>query len=71
MTTRYTNNYTYHNRPAEATNQDQELKLVKKMIMEGWPEHRMSIEPEIAAYWDDRDELCTYEDVVYRGERQP
>ena len=59
----------YHNRLAEATNQDGKLKLVERIIMEGWPEHRRSIEPDIAAHWGHRDELCTYEDVAYRGER--
>jgi len=39
------------------------------MIHDGWPETRKSMKPEIVVYWDHRDQLSTYNDVVYRGER--
>jgi hypothetical protein len=39
------------------------------MIWRVWPESRHNVPPQAVSYWDDRDELSTYNGVVYSGEQ--
>jgi hypothetical protein len=58
-----------HENIMDATRRDEELQAVKQMIWRGWPESRHDVPPQAVPYWDYRDELSTYNGVVYRGER--
>ena len=53
----------------EATRRDDELQAVKRMICDGWPENRHDVPSQALPYWDYRDEMSTYNGIVYRGER--
>ena len=53
---------------AAATTEDAELQAVKQLMATGWPERKYV--PLLAApYWEIRDELSTYDNIVYRGNR--
>ncbi len=54
---------------AEATQKDRELHIVRELIINGWPEHKRQVPDEASPYWDYRDEMSTYNGIVYRGER--
>ena len=53
----------------EATQEDPELKQLRKMIISGWPETKAELAHNVGAYWDYRDELSTYNGIVYKGNR--
>ena len=53
----------------EATQEDPELKQLRKMIISGWPETKAELAHNVSAYWDFRDELSTYNRIVYKGNR--
>ena len=53
----------------EATHEDPELKQLRKMIISGWPETKAELAHNVGAYWDFRDELSTYNGIVYKGNR--
>ena len=58
-----------HDKIASATAEDDELQAVKKIILTGWPDTRTEVPPLAVPYWEHRDELATYENLVFRGER--
>lgn len=51
------------------TSQDEELKELKRVIMEGWPMHKCDIKDIMTPYWDYRDELTLAYDLVWKGTR--
>ena len=53
----------------EETQEDPELKQPRKMIISGWPETKAELAHNVGAYWDFRDELATYNGIVYKGNR--
>ena len=53
----------------EATQEDPELKQLRKMIISGWPEMKAELAHNVGAYWDFRDKLSTYNGIVYKGNR--
>lgn len=60
---------TNYDQLVHATNMDDELQAVKWYIQSGWPEHRAEVDTKASAYWDVRDELSTYNGIVFRGDR--
>ena len=52
-----------------ATNDDCTLQVVRKYIVEGWPDQRSDVNSQAVVYWDVRDELSCYNGIVFRGER--
>ena len=61
--------YKRHDEIAEETNKDKAMQKLKKVILEGWPENKSEVHHDVAPYWDFREELSTYNGVVYKGER--
>ena len=53
----------------EAPQEDPELKQLRKMTISGWPEMKAELALNVGAYWDFRDELSTYNGIVYKGNR--
>lgn len=45
------------------------LQLLKATILEGWPENRCKLPPQLTPYYDMRDELGVYDGLVFKGER--
>ncbi len=56
-------------RIAAATQADRELQELRRAIIDGWPHTRSEVPASISAYWDYRDELSTYNGIVYKGDR--
>lgn len=50
---------------AEATKRDDQLQMLKKVISDGWPDRRADAPLEVIQFWDFRDELSTYNGVIY------
>lgn len=53
----------------KATAEDTTLQALKDTILNGWPEERKNIPPEITAYFSLRDELAIQDGVIFRGQR--
>lgn len=51
------------------TNNDQELATLKCLILKGWPEERKDVPLDAQKYWNFRDELSIYDDLLFKGER--
>ena len=45
------------------------MRALKKVILEGWPDHRDSTPPEVHAYFSFRDELAAHDGVLFKGLR--
>lgn len=50
---------------AEATKRDDQLQMLKKVISDGWPDRRADAPLEVIQFWDFREELSTYNGVIY------
>lgn len=53
---------------AEATKRDDQLQMLK-VISDVWPDRRADAPIEVLQFRDFRNELSTYNGVIYRGER--
>ena len=53
----------------QATANDQVLCTLKTTIIQGWPEERKQISPEITPYFSVRDELSIQDGIIYHGQR--
>lgn len=53
----------------EATEKDDTLQLLKRTIMDGWPEDKQLLSPLLGAYYPLRDELTVADGVILRGNR--
>ena len=53
----------------EATSQDEVMKLLKEVIIHGWPEKKDDVPVQIAPYFSYRDELTVHNGLIMKGER--
>ena len=53
----------------QETDNDESLKLLKSVIMKGWPETRSELNTKVQDFWNFRDELSVYNDIIFKGER--
>lgn len=51
------------------TAEDNVLTELGQTITKGWPNDKHAVSPNIAAYFDDRDELSMQNGVIFKGER--
>ena len=51
-----------------ATLQDPQMQILKKTILEGWPEIRSECSPPILDFWNNRDELSAADALIFRGQ---
>ena len=58
-----------HDEWVGATRRDSTLSTVRRFIISGWPGERSEVPDVIKPYWDIRDELSTYNGLVYKGLR--
>ena len=42
---------------------------LKQIILQGWPEDKAEIPPQLVNYFHFRDELTVQDDIIYRSER--
>ncbi|XP_041362100.1 uncharacterized protein K02A2.6-like [Gigantopelta aegis] len=53
----------------EETCKDDELQLLKEIILEGWPETQRQIPSNMKSYWPFRDELVIDNGIILKGDR--
>lgn len=51
------------------TERDQALQVLKRRILQGWPDDKGQVEDEVRPYFDMRDELSVQDNVIFRGQR--
>ncbi|KAI8511855.1 hypothetical protein Bbelb_109550 [Branchiostoma belcheri] len=51
------------------TREDSQLVTLKGTIKEGWPDTKDKCDPQIAEYWNHRDELTVHDDVIFKGQK--
>ena len=56
-------------RVKEAAASDNEYRLLKKTVEDGFPESRQKLVPEVAPFWNIKDELCVVDTLVMYGRR--
>lgn len=52
-----------------ATHEDNSLQVLKRVILNGWPEHKDKVPAEIRPYFDLRDTISVEDGVIVKGER--
>ena len=52
-----------------ASKDDEEMMLLRRIITEGWPEHKQHIPPQVHQYYSYRDELTVQDGIVLRRQR--
>ena len=53
----------------DGTKNDKSLRILKRMILNGWPDIQSQIPQEVRPYWNFRDELSEADEVLLKGER--
>ena len=53
----------------QAMKKDQTMITLKEIIIEGWPNRKSEVAPEVRMYYDFRDELVVYKEMVFKGQR--
>ena len=53
----------------DGTKNDKSLRILKRMILNGWPDIQSQIPEEVRPYWNFRDELSEADGVLLKGER--
>lgn len=53
----------------QATESDKALRILKNIILCGWPEHRSQVPSQITPHFSMRDELIIQDGVIFRGQR--
>jgi transposase InsO family protein len=61
--------YKWHDRIEEATTSDEDMSTLKRVIFHGWPADKSSLPAAAKPFWDVRDQLSTYNGVIFKGER--
>ena len=52
-----------------ATEQDDNMQLLKNAIMKGWPSDKSTLPPSLVLYYNYRDELTVQDGIILRGDR--
>lgn len=52
-----------------ATERDENLQVLKQVILQGWPEDRKDLPEQAKPYFSTRDELTVQDGLIFRGER--
>ena len=53
----------------EETAKDPSLQELKRTVEKGWPESKLKIMPILSPYWNYRDEISTYNGIMFKGEK--
>ena len=61
--------FRWHDKIERATREDAELTTLKETIFNGWPDDRAKAPAVTLPYWSFRDQLSTYNGILYKGER--
>ena len=50
----------------EETQKDAVLQRLKQVIADGWPPRKSHLSPSIRSYWDYKEELTIYDDLIFK-----
>ena len=50
-------------------NGDDELQILKQMILRRWPETQNEVPSRVTKFWNHRDELAAYNGISFKGDR--
>ena len=50
----------------EETQKDPALQWLKQVIINGWPQRKSHLSPSIKSYWDYKEELTIYDDLIFK-----
>ena len=53
----------------QETDNDESLKMLKSVIMKGWPETRSELNTKVQDFLNFREELSVYSDIIFKEER--
>lgn len=53
----------------KATKNDNQLQQLLKVVLNGWPSNQTDLPSDVKAYWNFRDELSSYNDLIYKGQK--
>lgn len=53
----------------DETNNDEEMRALKNIINIGWPDRQKDLPLNTAKYWNFRDELSCYNDILFKNDR--
>ena len=53
----------------QATKQDNEMQILRDIVLKGWPQRRAQVPPEIRPYWNFRDEITFVEEMLFKGQK--
>lgn len=56
------------NKLEKKTSEDEQLKQVKKYCKTSWPKERKSVMENMEVYWNQRDNMCTEDELVVKGD---
>ena len=51
------------------TNEDEEMTMLKNIILKGWPRSKVNCPPEVIEYWNARDNISVASDLVMKGSK--
>ena len=54
---------------AVETSKDPVLKKLKDYVLNGWPNNRKQVDSAVTPYYNVRDEITLYQDVLLKGDR--
>ncbi|KAJ8333874.1 hypothetical protein SKAU_G00411930 [Synaphobranchus kaupii] len=52
-----------------ATAQDEQLSVLRQVILSGWPESNKQCPPAVADYWNHREEISEIDGILLKGEK--
>lgn len=58
---------TARNELKQHTEMDFEMRTLKTIVMQGWPERRDELLPELRKYWCFRDEMAVYDGLIFKS----
>ena len=61
--------YKWHQQIEDATRENDEMLALKAVIFNGWPANKQDLPLKLTPYWNVRDELSTYNGIIFKGER--
>ena len=51
------------------TERDEQLSVLKQVILDGWPVYKKQCQPEIIDFWNYREELAVFDGFIMKGEK--
>ena len=53
----------------DAVSEDESLQVMMKILMNGWPKHKLNVPKSVREYWPIRDEIHQADGLIFVGEK--